>query len=98
MNKISDLQFTSNQNAISSTQKKEANSTSFKETLGNLLHEVDDLQQESKQSVEKFINGEISDVHQVMIAAEKANVGLELTLAIRNKLLDAYREIMRMHG
>ncbi|WP_159884406.1 flagellar hook-basal body complex protein FliE [Paenibacillus puerhi] len=44
----------------------------------------------------QFIKGEISDVHQVMIASEKASLGLELTVQVRNKVIEAYQEIMRM--
>jgi len=71
---------------------------SFKETLTDVLNEVNDLQINAKESVEKFLSGEIEDVHQVMIEAEKASVGLELTLEVRNKILEAYREVMRMSG
>ena len=98
MNQISGLQVENNLKIMSNIQRKDDKPISFKQTLTNLLQEVNDLQVDAKQSVDKFLNGEITDVHQVMIAAEKASIGLELTLAIRNKLLDAYREVMRIHG
>ncbi|RKY86908.1 flagellar hook-basal body complex protein FliE, partial [candidate division KSB1 bacterium] len=44
----------------------------------------------------KLLTGEIKDVHDVMVAVEKANTSFELMMEIRNKMLDAYREIMRM--
>ncbi|SDC86032.1 flagellar hook-basal body complex protein FliE [Paenibacillus sp. UNCCL117] len=44
----------------------------------------------------QFVKGEISDVHQLMIASEKASLGLELTVQVRNKVIEAYQEIMRM--
>ncbi|MBP1156012.1 MULTISPECIES: flagellar hook-basal body complex protein FliE [unclassified Paenibacillus] len=43
-----------------------------------------------------FVKGEISDVHQLMIASQKASLGLELTVQVRNKVIEAYQEIMRM--
>ena len=98
MNSISGLHLPAENNVTSGIGKKPKNQTSFADTLKGVLGEVNDLQAESKQSAEKFLNGEISDVHQVMVAAEKASVGLQLTLAVRNKLFDAYREIMRMQG
>ena len=45
---------------------------------------------------EKFVLGEITDIHEVMIAAEEAGVALELVMEIRNKLIEAYQELMRM--
>ncbi|RAV22703.1 flagellar hook-basal body complex protein FliE [Paenibacillus contaminans] len=45
---------------------------------------------------EKFITGEISDVHTLTIAAEKASLGLEFTVQVRNKAIEAYQDIMRM--
>ena len=98
MNQIPEIKFPDNFNSTLPDQQKDKQSVSFQETLSQFLQEVNDLQKDAKQTVEKAVNGEINDVHQVMIAAEKASVGLELTLAIRNKLLDAYREIMRMQG
>jgi len=50
---------------------------------------VDDLNQ-------KFVKGELSDVHQLMIASEKASLGLQMTVQVRNKVVEAYQEIMRM--
>ncbi len=69
---------------------------SFKDTLKEALQEINQLQQEAGETTERFIKGEITDLHQVMIAVEKARVGLELMLEIRNKMVEAYREIMRM--
>lgn len=40
--------------------------------------------------------GEVTDIHQVMIAAEKANIALQLTISIRNQVIEAYQEIGRM--
>lgn len=44
----------------------------------------------------QFVSGNLSDVHQLMIASEKASLGLELTVQIRNKMIEAYQEIMKM--
>jgi len=44
----------------------------------------------------QFISGDLTDVHQLMIASEKASLGLELTVQVRNKVIEAYQEIMRM--
>jgi len=69
---------------------------SFGERIKEILGEVNDLQLNAGEIAEKFASGEIEDIHDVMIAAEKASVGMELVLEVRNKLIDAYREISRM--
>ena len=48
------------------------------------------------KSIEQMATGEIEDVHQVMIAVEQANTAMEFMLEIRNKIIEAYQEVMRM--
>ena len=98
MNSIKAIPGLEKQDSITAIKHDDKNHPSFKETLANMLNEVNDLQVEAKQTTENFLNGEISDVHQVMIAGEKASISLQLTIAIRNKLYDAYQQIMRMSG
>lgn len=71
-------------------------SESFGRIFKDLLSETNELQSEAGKIAEKFALGEISDIHEVMIAAEKAGVAFELVLEIRNKLIEAYQEMMRM--
>ena len=68
----------------------------FGEQIKKTLSEVNALQLNAGELAERFANGEIEDIHDVMIAAEKSSVSLELVLEVRNKLVEAYREIMRM--
>jgi len=69
---------------------------SFQDTLSHFLGEVNGLVQDANATVEGMASGEVTNLHQVMIAVEKASVGLEFVVEIRNKLLEAYREFMRM--
>ena len=71
-------------------------SPSFGQIFKGLINDTNKLQSEAAQIAEKFALGEIADVHEVMIAAEKAGVAFELVMEIRNKLIDAYQEFMRM--
>lgn len=71
-------------------------SSEFKEILSNALQKVNEQQIESRELTEKLITGEVTDLHQVMIAAEKASISLNLTVQVRNKVVEAYQEIMRM--
>jgi flagellar hook-basal body complex protein FliE len=69
---------------------------SFKDVLGGFLKEVNDLQLNVDDTIKKFAAGEIKDVHQVMIAAEEADIAFQLMMKIRTKLLKAYDEVMKM--
>lgn len=68
----------------------------FAEYLNKALKKVSDLEKESQMLTEDFAAGRTDNIHQVMIAAEKSEIALQFTMQIRNKILDAYNEIMRM--
>jgi len=69
---------------------------SFKDMLGGFLQQVNGLQLDMDETIKKFATGEIKDVHQVMIAAEEADIAFQLMMKIRSKLLKAYEEVMKM--
>lgn len=68
----------------------------FGSTLMDALKEVDSIQRESREMQQAFMAGRQVDVHTVMIAMEKASIAMQLTLQVRNKLLEAYQEVSRM--
>lgn len=78
--------------SISSEEK----SVSFGKILGDLVQQVNAMDKSTGQSIEKLIAGEADNIHQVMIAAEEASLTFSLMMEIRNKLIEAYQEIMRM--
>jgi len=71
-------------------------SASFKQMITDYLNDTNRAQIDAGEAVDKFAAGEVQDIHDVMIAMEKGRLSLELILEIRSKLLDAYREMMRM--
>ncbi len=75
---------------------KQNGSASFKDTLNGFLSDVNQMQQKADQSIQKMMAGEITDVHQVMTSVEEANVAFNMMMEIRNKVMDAYQEIMRI--
>jgi len=77
------------------TDKKAVYKT-FGETFKDFMNDVNTLQRESGRTVEKFLTGEIENVHDVMVAVEKAGISFELMMEIRNKMIEAYHEVMRM--
>ena len=80
---------------INKTEKN--NNNSFQNTLSELVTDVDNQLKESSRLTEDFALGKNNNIHEVMIASEKAGLSLKFLMQIRNKLLDAYQEIMRMH-
>jgi flagellar hook-basal body complex protein FliE len=63
--------------------------------LQDALNQVNDRQLTVDKLNRQFASGELTDVHKLLIATEKASLGLELTVQIRNKAIEAYQEIMR---
>ena len=73
-----------------------APSIDFAETLQGALHKVSGIQKRSGDMQAGYERGEVTDIAQVMLARQEAGVAFEATLQVRNKLLNAYQEIMRM--
>lgn len=68
----------------------------FGEFLREALLKVEQSQTDATRAAQQLATGEIKDVAEVMIASEKASLSLSLTIQVRNKILEAYQEIMRM--
>ncbi|KJS23496.1 MAG: hypothetical protein VR72_01380 [Clostridiaceae bacterium BRH_c20a] len=72
-------------------------SAGFKDVLEQALAEVNNLQNSADSTAIAFASGHPNiDIHDVMIGMEKAQLALQLTIEVRNKLVEAYQEIMRM--
>ncbi len=78
------------------TQKTEQSGPSFKDALSGFMSDVNSMQTQADQSIEKMAAGEISDVHQVMTSVEEAKTAFNMMMEIRNKVMEAYDEVMRM--
>ncbi|NLZ38509.1 MAG: flagellar hook-basal body complex protein FliE [Firmicutes bacterium] len=68
----------------------------FGNLLKKALNHVNELQLKAEAAAIDLALGEVEDVHQAMIAMEQAKLAMELTVQVRNKIVDAYQEIMRM--
>ena len=74
-----------------------ANPAEFSSMLEQMVNKVNDAQQEGAQMADKFVTGESqADLAEVMVAMQKARVHFETMLQVRNRLVTAYEEIMRM--
>jgi flagellar hook-basal body complex protein FliE len=88
---------TSGANPISSTPKASGVDIGkqFNSILNDAITKIGGQQQEVEQLNNMFAAGQLPDVHRLLISAEKASLNLELTVQIRNKVIEAYQEIMR---
>lgn len=68
----------------------------FHELFLQALREANAAQLEADRMSERLLAGQVQDVSEVMVAAQKAELSLQLAIQMRNKLLEAYQEIMRM--
>lgn len=71
-------------------------SDDFANTLMDALKEVNNSQQESREMQNQFMAGQPVELHDLMIKMEQASTAMQLTMQVRNKLLEAYQEINRM--
>ena len=69
---------------------------SFGESLTSAIRSVDQLDQSSQSQVTELMSGERQDIHNVMIAVEKADVAFQLMMQVRNKIVNAYQEVSKL--
>lgn len=82
--------------SIGLEKAKPSDSKGFGDVLASGVAEVDRLQKDADNAVYGMALGKGEDIHKVMIAIEKADVSFQFMLAVRNKAINAYEEIMRM--
>ena len=83
---------------IVTRENQEANIVdgSFSGILKHAIDEVNQAQIEADKSIRELAAGGEKDIHQTMIAMEKAEVSFQLMMQVRNKIVEAYEQIMRM--
>lgn len=79
-----------------SQDSKEVGSGGIGKNFENLLQEVNQHQLQAEAKQVDLMTSENKDIHGTMIALEKADISMRLMLQIRNKLVSAYEEVMRM--
>lgn len=78
------------------TRKPENGISSFSETIKTMVNDVEKDQKIADTAIQKFALGENKNIHETMIAIQKADISFKLMLQIRNKVLSAYQDIMKM--
>ena len=81
---------------LASKNKSQSKDSGFADILKGFCHSVNTQLNTADGKIEAFAAGQPMDIHEVVIASEKAGISLQFLMQIRNKLLDGYQEIMRM--
>jgi flagellar hook-basal body complex protein FliE len=68
----------------------------FQSALADAIGRVEQFQQNSQNSIGKFLSGEDEEVHKVALATQQAELSFDLFLQVRNKVISAYQEVMKM--
>ena len=80
----------------SEPNKKKEKGGDFSKVLKEALEKVNAQQKKAEKMADDYAAGKISSIHDFIIEAEKASMSLRLTVEVRNRIVEAYREIMRM--
>ena len=83
-------------NDVKATSGVKTGNTSFSDVINDAINKVNDLQVDSSKATEDFLVGKSDNIHSVIMAGSKADLALQMTLQVRNKVMDAYKEIMNM--
>ncbi len=76
--------------------RPEVRAGSFADVLRQVFAEANQAELQAARLSEQMLTGQVEDVSQVVIAAQKAELSLQLAIQVRNKLLEAFQEIMRL--
>ncbi len=96
---LSDFQSTQNTMLKSATDLNKninINDQSFGDMITESLYEVNDLQKQKNDMIVSFASGETQNIHELMISMQKASVAISMTSAIRNKAIEAYKEMSKL--
>jgi flagellar hook-basal body complex protein FliE len=85
-----------NVGGVTDTAKTNAAGGDFGKTVVDALENLEKAQDKADDLAVKAATGDLNDVHDYMIAATEASVATELTVAVRNKAVESFNEIMRM--
>ena len=76
--------------------EKQVGGNSFGSVLKDAIQDINKLQGDADKAIAKVQLEDASSIHEAMIALEKAGISFQVMMQVRNKILDAYQEVMRM--
>lgn len=83
-------------NAAGQIQTQQQPVSSFAQTLQDSMSKVQELQTNKDQMIQAFASGETQNVHELMITLQKAGLAMNMTAAVRNKAMEAFKELTRI--
>lgn len=83
-------------NQLGANKTTENSSVDFKNILMDALDEVNSAEKTAQAIDEKLAIGDVDNIHELRIEAMKADITLNMAVEVRNKVIDAYNEIMRL--
>jgi flagellar hook-basal body complex protein FliE len=73
-----------------------SSATSFKDVLSGAINEVESSRASAAESVNRFMSGEGDDLHSTILASQRAELEFQMFMQVRNKVVSAYQEVMKM--
>ncbi|MBU5594954.1 flagellar hook-basal body complex protein FliE [Amphibacillus sp. MSJ-3] len=92
---LQSIQPTSYINRLNKTENSSTDNQ-FSNQLKQALEQLNNAQLETEMKTEMLVNGQIDQLHDVMIAAQKSSLSMSLAVEVQSKVIDAYNEMMRM--
>ncbi len=68
----------------------------FKDVLSSAIQDVEGARSDAAQSINQFLSGEGEDLHSTILASQRADLEFQMFLQVRNKIVSAYQEVMKM--
>ncbi len=96
INSVSQILFGSEMGINTATKVEGSANASFGDILGNLIGEAETTQAQFAASSDAVLSGDVDNLHQVTIDAEKAQTALNLVVTVRDKAIESYQQIMQM--
>ena len=75
---------------------QESNESSFKAIFDSAVNTVQASQDKADTAIENFLNGNVEDVHSTALAVQRADLTFQMFMQLRNKVVSAYQEVMKM--
>lgn len=81
---------------IDSAVPRASKGSQFRDVLGSAIDQVELSRSDASQNVQRFLSGEGDDLHSTILSVQRADLEFEMAMQLRNKVVSAYQEVMRM--
>jgi flagellar hook-basal body complex protein FliE len=81
---------------IDGAQGSSATTSAFGDLFNSAINQVESARSQADQSVDQFLSGEGDDLHSTILSVQRADLEFQLAMQVKNKVVSAYQEVMRM--